>query len=341
MLDFYASEPHYIDHLGPVWQAVNPRVRGRFVVPPQLTPYARLAGLTATPGRPAGAGPLVVAGYTDERRATRRPVALLEHGAGQSYTGVPAGWGSGPNPDRPAVRLYLAPSERAAARARATIPGAEAVAVGCPKLDPWHAPGSARPRETSRGPVVAVTFHWPCQALPESQWALPHYTRHLPALVSAVRAAGGEVLGHGHPRAASHLRALWRRLGVEWVPRLASVLNRADLLVADNTSALFEFASTGRPVVVLNAPWYRRDIHHGLRFWSCADVGVQVDRGRDLLDAVEVALVDLPDVAARRAEVVAEVYARADGTAAAAAAAALEGALESGRLTPLVRAGVG
>ena len=54
------------------------------------------------------------------------------------------------------------------------------------------------------------------------------------------------------------------------------VMERSTLYICDNSSTLYEFASTGRPVVVLNAPWFRRDIEHGLRFWEHADVGVSV-----------------------------------------------------------------
>ena len=45
--------------------------------------------------------------------------------------------------------------------------------------------------------------------------------------------------------------------GIEYVPDFDDVLRRADVYACDNSSTLYEFASTGRPVVVLNAPWYR------------------------------------------------------------------------------------
>ena len=101
------------------------------------------------------------------------------------------------------------------------------------------------------------------------------------------------------------------------------MLDRADLLVGDNTSALYEFASTGRPVVVMNAPQYRRDVHHGLRFWDYPP-GLQVDRPEQLADTIARALSDPEPARAVRAAAVAETYAYTDGRAAERAVAAID-----------------
>jgi hypothetical protein len=78
---------------------------------------------------------------------------------------------------------------------------------------------------------------------------------------------------------------------------------------------LYEFASTGRPVVVMNAPQYRRDVHHGLRFWDYPP-GLQVDRPEQLADTIARALSDPEPARALRAAAVAETYAYTDGRAA-------------------------
>lgn len=182
------------------------------------------------------------------------------------------------------------------------------------------APTSEGTRAIGAADAVAVTFHWDCPLCPETLSAWRHYDRHLPLLAQWARAEGVELLGHGHPRMWRKLAERWRRLGVEPVEQFDDVLDRAGLLIFDNSSAGFEFASCDRPVVVLNAPWYRRDVDHGGRFWRWADVGVQCDEPADLIAAVERALVDAPEQRESRQRVVSEVYAACDGMAAQRAA---------------------
>jgi CDP-glycerol glycerophosphotransferase (TagB/SpsB family) len=108
----------------------------------------------------------------------------------------------------------------------------------------------------------------------------------------------------------------YRRAGINVVRDFADVCRQADLYITDNSSSLYEFAATGRPVVVLNAPWYRRDVHHGLRFWD-AIPGPQVDHSRDLVPTVLKALeTDTTDL---RESALAKVYAYRSGAAERAA----------------------
>lgn len=174
-----------------------------------------------------------------------------------------------------------------------------------------------------RQPTVAVSFHWDCRICPEASTAWPHYNAALPELVADLRAHGIRLLGHGHPRIYARLADRWRDLGVELAPEFDQVLAEADLYVCDNSSTLYEFAATGRPVLLLNAPWYRRDVEHGLRFWQHADVGLQVDEPGELAAMVRLALADPEPVRVMRAEHVAAVYPHADGRAAERAADAM------------------
>lgn len=320
MIDAYASLPHYAAHLLPIWKALPAEARGAFYAPRASDPW----------GEPLKAAHprdriVMVAGFSDAQKFPRNRLVYVEHGAGQTYLGDTGGsYSGGDGLDH--VRLFLAPSERVADRWRNRYPATPAVAVGCPRLDPWHRGQAPEPFL----PTIALTFHWNCPTAPESRWALPHYQADIAAQVARWRAEGWRVLGHGHPRAWGVLARLWHRYtSVTPCPDYNQVLDEADILVGDNTSALYEFASLDRPVVVLNAPWYRRDVEHGLRFWSLVP-GWQVDGPEELagLDWRANGEMFLGDTyRASRRRVVREVYAHTDGTASARAATAIQEAL--------------
>lgn len=314
--EFYASQAHYADHLVPIWRALGSDAG---VFHASTRAGVRLDSLDV-PWKATRPGPgddlVVVAGYSDVRLCRHRPLALLEHGAGQSYeTGDPCYSGGG---GREGVALHLVPNEIAAERNRRRYPLAVVAVVGCPKLDAWQ---DRKPE----GRAVVLSFHWPARLAdaPEASWALPHYQQALPGLVAALTASGIEVLGHGHPRARSFFRRLWAQLGVEALDHFDDVLTRAGVYVCDNSSTLYEAAAVGIPVVVLDAPWYRPDVDLWPRFWACADVGVRISDPAHLQPAVLMAMVDPPAVAKRRRAAVAEVYPLLDGKAAQRSAEAI------------------
>jgi hypothetical protein len=284
------SRPHYRAHLEPILA---------------LVPHAT--------DRTGPDDVALVASYIDLTRARRlrfRRFVLAQHGAGQSYGGDsrsarhPAYPGGEDNAD---VGLFLVPNAHAADRWQARYPAARVAVVGSPRLDALPA------REGSGDPVVAVSFHWDPRHSPEARSAFPHYTRALPELARRYR-----VLGHAHPLRRD-LAPRYRASGIEFEPDFDAICRQADVYVADNTSTLFEFAATGRPVVVLNAPGYRRSIDHGLRFWSAAGVGVNVDEGGDLVAGVERALLCHPDDVTEREWALDIVYAHRSGAAQRAA----------------------
>lgn len=304
----YASRAHYLAHLAPVHAALPEEIRGELIGPRRQ--YMRAD---------AFAGDLVlVASWVDSQRwARRHRVIYLEHGAGQSYGGDPhaanhGSYAGGEGHDHTA--LFLCPSETVADRWRAVY-RAPAVAVGCPRLDDVE--------RRNEPDVAAFAFHWDNPLCNESRTALPHYARRLGVVVEDLRARGVRVLGHGHPRAAGHLKPMWRALGVEWCDDIDDVLRRAAVFVADNTSAMYEAAALDIPVVALNAPWYRRDVDHGLRFWSHVP-GVQCDGPDDLAELVlEQMQGGTVDDVAHRCVVAAHAYSAVDGKASARAAEAI------------------
>lgn len=315
-VDVYVTLSHYLDHLWPIWDALPSEVRGEFWAngAAYVAAQGKVGSLHLRRGRPRRPDILTLVASAADMLAVRdRPLILLNHGAGQTYDGVPSvarhpGYSGGR--DREAVVLFLCPSESDADVNRRAYPDARAVAVGVPKLDRWHAPLA---RVMTDRPTVAFGWHWPCRLCPESTWAWPEYRQAVEAL--AASDPPYTLLGHGHPRIWQRLRGWYERMGVEGTPDFADVLARADLYVCDNSSTLPEFASTGRPVVMLNASYYRRDVDHGGRFWDWAPMGVQVDRPADLSDAIALALSDPPEIRRSRESVVSRVYTSTDGQA--------------------------
>jgi glycosyltransferase involved in cell wall biosynthesis len=249
------------------------------------------------------------------RRAGFTRHILTQHGAGQSYGGdrkserqrsYPGGSGQYD------VGLFLVPNEHAADRWRRAYPRASVAVVGCPKLDvlPARVPGPE--------PVVAVSFHWNSNVVPEMRSGEGHYIKAVAALARRYK-----VIGHGHPKRRD-LARLYRATRIEYVPLFEDICRRADVYVCDNSSTIFEFAATGRPVVVLNRPDYRRHVNHGLRFWDAADVGINVDHPADLRDAITEALRDDSARRASREAALDIVYAYRTGAAKRAAEAIME-----------------
>ncbi len=336
-LNLYASLEHYAEHLWPIWEALPERLRGAS----WSTQHGRWWGepLAGAGDAAAHPGPLLVASHGDavSAAARGRELVYVEHGAGQTYEGDPAGAGAAGlsgSTDRAMRRvvMFICPNETVASRWRERY-DVPAVVVGCPKMDRWHRNRLVVPGQRL---VVAVTFHWDSSLVPETMTAWPEYNPVLPELAAWCAANDVDLVGHGHPRIWPRIERRWDELGVPAIRQLGDVFDRASVLVADNTSAMYEFASLGRPVVVLNSQHYRRDVEHGLRFWSHVP-GLEVDDPAELVGAYGWGV--LPTVVAalrqdvllgdeRRQAAVAAAYAHTDGHAAERAADAIVRMLE-------------
>lgn len=258
-----------------------------------LAPVAQLVG-DWTPRRAGPDSVALVASYGDlayARRRGYRRIVLMQHGAGQSYGGDrrtahhPAYPGGDDNDD---VGLFIVPNQHAADRWRERYPAARVEVAGCPRLAvlPRRAGSLGIEAAAVREPTVAVSFHWNYHGIPEMRSAFDWYRGGLAELARQYH-----VIGHAHPKRRD-LAAWYPAHGIEYVADFDEVLRRADVYVCDNSSSMFEFATTGRPVVVLSAPWYRRGVQHGLRFWEASGVGVGCEQPAELGAAVQAALED-------------------------------------------------
>jgi hypothetical protein len=309
-IDVLWSMPKYLAHLQPVWDALPPELRGSMI---QRDDRPR--------PQPGADDVALVAGYLDMREARRRRyqrIALLEHGIGQTYGTNDAHLPGGD--DRDAIGLFLSPNEHAARRDAARYPGAQVAVVGSTVLDTLpHRSRALGAVATHQKPVVAISWHWHHMRVPEMRSAFDHFKVALADLAAAF-----DLIGHAHPQAAGMVVPTYKQLGIGYEPDYRRVFERADLLIADNTSAIYEFASTGRPVVVLNAPEYRREAEHGLRFWDAAGVGLNVWEPTSLVPVVGAALSDADAYAPRREAALDVVYAYRSGAGQRAANALQE-----------------
>ena len=331
MIDAIACESHFLDHLAPVWLALPPEVRGRFIVDAKLLDRAAMRGIEAepldadlirrTPQKPPrfDGTPALVASIGDTkvgRRLGYGPFVRLEHGAGQGYIGERSGSYAG-GPGNSDAALILVPNTYSADLWRNAYPGARVEIVGSPRLD-----GLPARDASGTPPVLALAFHWPGQGYAGT--AFGDFRNVLPALADRYT-----VIGHQHPNWLGRKypgppSRYYAQLGIEYVPEFEDICRRADLYIADNTSTSFEFAATGRPVLLLNARWWSRKFGHGGRFWDWAHVGANVDRPEDLMSGVERALIDGPNEQTDRADALSLVYGVRSGGATLAADAIVD-----------------
>jgi len=290
LIDMRASRAHYLTHMLPIWRALPDVVRGTAYAPASITG----GNGTTWPWRQRPDRATLVASWQDAHDTTG-PIIYMEHGAGQSYNGDDRscghrGYAGARDMDR--VVLFLTPGPDPTSRWQATYPFTPTVEIGCPKLA-WFDTDTYR--EAPGDPKVVLSFHWNCvvPGAPEAGSAFETYKPVLASVVAALQGAGCQVYGHWHPR-ASHVRIFWGQLGVDRITDPNEAL-LSDLLIADNSSLMYEAAMVGTPVVALNDPSWRRDVAHGLRFWGHVP-GIQVD---DPADVVATALwaLDRPGLA--------------------------------------------
>lgn len=273
-VDLAARYPHYREHLEPIWNLLPDDVRGTDWGDYRRQYRDRL---------------VLVAGYADIERSPHNHFIYVEHGAGQQYVNLSPGADAhyaGGNGHQHTV-AFLCPNQEVADRWLNRYPDKLAFVVGCPRLDPWHSGRRGEPDDHT----VAITFHWDGRftGVKETQTSYWEYRDSLIEAIRRWRQEGWTVLGHHHPRfpelGQQWLLPEFREAGVEPTPNVAEVMDRASVLVADNTSLQAEFLSLGRKVVWINHPdWVDNPVQHGQRFWTWPELaGTQIDNTNQLL----------------------------------------------------------
>lgn len=311
-----ASFKHYIDHIAPIWRSLDPDLKGNFVVNNlAMSRYAECLGIYAEPMKQAGRlnfalktqDPILVAGYTDLQKVHKRPIVFIEHGAGQTYIrsdgSIHGGYSGGVNRDK--IGFYVCPNETVLQRNLNAYPDAQGIAVGSPRLDDLSLERKlAAPRNELN---IGIAFHWDCNIAPEAGSAFSDFYYKIPEFVKYAQTCGMNIVGHGHPRAWSYLYGWWKDQKVRTESDWLKVSSEIDLLIIDNSSILFEAAALDIPVVLMESSKWRKNVHHGLRFWEYADIGPSVTKDDDLGEAISEAFHQ--KYAKRRKEASSAVYA--------------------------------
>ena len=228
-----------------------------------------------------GAEWVLTAGRLDAYRLSRRgrkPI-LVEHGAGQTYllNGVRVD-ASGMRPD-PGVRLYLGPNRQIVGFMRSQLPEAECVVVGSPALE--HLAATMKQERS----LVVFAVHWHSGLrVPEAGTSWPW---SLPIARTLHEAFGDRFRVHAHPRIFGRVVSQISRARFAPIFEADWDLLAPDcrVLVCDNSSIIWEAATMGIRVVLVDAPgWGER---HGLRFGPEADQFFHVDSADRIVAAVE------------------------------------------------------
>lgn len=250
LIDVVWTRPHYQEHLLPIYEALPEDMRGE----------VRGRGEEPLPGHVG-----LVGAWSDlEPLRGHHDYIYVEHGAGQGYGGdeksaLQPGYSASGGYRHHGCLGFICPSQTVADR-WTTAP---AQAVGCPKLDQYF-----NYRQEPIPNSVCFGWHWDCRVSQEATSAWRHYESDIADIVGTWKDQGWRVFGHAHPRWEGGLNAKMDQAGMEVLPTGHSVLSSMSMLIMDNSSLIYEMAALDRPVMLLNAPWYRKEIDHGLRFWS-------------------------------------------------------------------------
>lgn len=288
-LDILARQSYYIDHLAPIWNALPDEMRGTFYV--LDTKWESLKKLDYShkiqlyvDDQFCGHNPILTAAYGDAIRAVdfdnRRPVILMEHGIGLTFGKATYADGIG---QRDRLSAFLMPNRVTAGKIAPELQHIPHPIIGVPKLDGWK-DRFIPSQQITHMPTVAIAFHHgDKQSRPGvvgSAWE--HYAEILPLLAERY-----QMIGHGHPLSKSPLASLYKQAGIPIVEDFEEVMNKADIYINDASSTAYEFLLTGKPVILLNAPWFDRKTNYGIRFWEYANVGLSVDDPGVLIQMID------------------------------------------------------
>lgn len=304
MLNAYASHPHYVNYIKPIWDRLPNKLKGEFHVHPRCDGlYDLPTARQFTNPQP----PLIVAGATDAKRADR--YIFIEHGAGQTYE---AGHGNYANHPKPGCLAAIVPGPYCARIMQQANPNLPVIQAGAYTLREVIKSWLIGPQEPEgivnimpMQPTILFTWHWRGAAVsPEADTGFGQFRESMLQIHPSMR-----VKGHAHPRILGEAAEWYRQHGIPTVETSAQALQNMSLLVADNTTMIYEAAALDLPVIVMNPSMYRKGTHHGLRFWDMIP-GPQANSPDEIPELVANELMYPDNWAAERKQITDQVYGR-------------------------------
>jgi hypothetical protein len=213
-----------------------------------------------------------------------KKIIFCEHGVGMYYSDSDHPSYAGSLLHRENVVLRLSPNESHAEMERKIL-SCPVEVIGLPKLDKYAVRNYRLKRHTPR---VAISFHFDCKVNPETRTSFGFFKTALSLLVSQFK-----VLGHGHPRLIDRIQHHYRAWGIPIKRSFEDdILERADVYVCDNSSTIFEWLITKKPIVLLNPPFYRKAVTHkgNPRFWKHSGIGPLCEDPNDLPRCINYAI---------------------------------------------------
>lgn len=248
-----------------------------------------------------------VAAHSTLRLASVMDVSVgciyMDHGCGQTLDIDHHFWSriNSKSPFVNTMQIFAAPNKIVMETTENNNPNVVSVLCGTPKMDKYH---NVNMREkTIADGLVVFSWHWECKACPETLGGFEYWKERV-----AIASERFNVAIHGHPRVQDKTRRFAMDNEIEFIRDFDEVMDRAYLYVCDMSSTIYEFAATDRPVLVLNNPWFRREVNHGMRFWEFSDVGVQCNNKSDLDYCIDAALCDMDQFSSRRREISKTMY---------------------------------
>ena len=342
-VEFIVSERQYLDHLPQVYKALPDYLQGLFHVSGELLQKLSMAkGIpkekirvfhlgkenpVLTPGDDVMTVAIKDARLAKECGGPRKRIYMGEHGCGQTYNSGNGSYAGGL--DRGFLALCLVPGDIPYKKQIANYPNIPCVRIGCPKLDFFK--GYKKPDKILQlhEMTIGISFHYSCTVCPETGTAWPFFWNSVAKLIRDNPET--QFLGHAHPRAMNgDVLTKWLQLQTECsnlkvTDDFNHILVKADLYIMDQSSTIFEFAALDKPVILMNSPHFRKNVHHGMRFWELADIGVNVEYKEDMEAAVKRAILgEMQDsYSAKRKAYTQIVYSVPIGEAAQACAQAI------------------